>query len=101
MIRLATWPSSTNIFEPVSVQLSPDWVAGSVMPSSSQRPLSSVKASVAMVSPDAMPGRNSFLAASSPDCSSAVVASTAEEKNGAHSSERPISSSTMPSSMNE
>ena len=30
---------------------------GAVMPDSSQRPLSSVNASVAMVSPDAMPGR--------------------------------------------
>ena len=46
------------------------------MPLSSHLPLGSVKASVAIVSPDAMPGRCSFLAASSPECSSAEAAST-------------------------
>ncbi len=59
-----------------------------------------MKATVAIVSPLAMPGRKSFLAASSPLCSNVLAASTTVEKNGAHSSDRPISSSTMPSSMN-
>ena len=68
------------------------------MPLSSHLPLGSVKASVAIVSPEAMPGRCSFLAASSPAWSSVLVASTAEEKYGAHSSARPISSSTTVSS---
>ena len=53
---------------------------------------------MAIVSPEAMPGRCSFLAASSPACSSVVVASTADEKYGAHSRARPISSSTTVSS---
>ena len=44
------------------------------------------------------PGGSSFLAASSPECSSVLAASTTVEKYGAHSSARPISSSTMPSS---
>ena len=43
-----------------------------VMPLSSHLPFSSVKARVAIVSPEAMPGRSSFLAASSPACSSSV-----------------------------
>ena len=69
-----------------------------VMPASSQRPLSSVKASVAMVSPDAIPGSNSALAASSPEWMRVLAASTTVEKNGAHSSARPISSRTTMSS---
>ena len=55
------------------------------MPLSSHLPFGSVKASVAIVSPEAMPGRCSFLAASSPECSSAEAASTHELKYGAHS----------------
>ena len=43
-----------------------------------------------------MPGRCVFLAASSPLWSSVLAASTTDEKNGAHSRARPISSSTMP-----
>ncbi len=74
------WPSSTNILVPDRVQPSPDEVAVTVMPSSSQRPFSSVKARVAMVSPEAMPGSRSFLAASSPACSSVLAASTTVEK---------------------
>ena len=61
-------------------------------------PDGSVNATVAMVSPLAIPGRYDFLAASSPDCSRVLAASTTLEKNGAHSRARPISSSTMPSS---
>ncbi len=68
------------------------------MPASSQRPDGSVKATVAFVSPDAIPGSSSFLAASSPDSSSVLAASTTLEKNGAHSRARPISSSTTPNS---
>ena len=96
--RLATWPSSTNIFVPLMVHPSPDWVAVASMPASSHLPFGSVKASVAIVSPDAMPGRCSFLAASSPAWSRVVVASTADEKYGAHRSARPISSRTTVSS---
>ncbi len=70
------------------------------MPLSSHLPLGSVKATVAIVSPDAMPGRCSFLAASSPAWSSVLVARTAELKYGAHSRARPISSSTTVSSTN-
>ena len=98
MTRSAVWPSITNIFVPFSTQPSPCCVASMVMPLSSHLPDGSVKASVAMVSPAAMPGRKSFLAASSPLCSSVLAARTTVEKYGAHSSARPISSSTTPSS---
>ena len=69
-----------------------------VMPLSSHLPLSSVKASVAISSPEAICGRSSFLAASSPACSSVLVARATVEKYGAHSRRRPISSSTTVSS---
>jgi hypothetical protein len=68
------------------------------MPLSSQRPEGSVKARVAIVEPAAIPGRCAALAASSPEWMRVLAASTTEEKNGAQSSARPISSSTMPSS---
>ena len=58
--------------------------AARVMASRSQRPLSSVIASVAMVSPEAMPGRRSFLADSSPEDNSALAASATVEKYGTH-----------------
>jgi hypothetical protein len=58
----------------------------------------SVKARVAMVSPEAMPGRYAALAASSPECIRCWPASTTVEKYGAHSRRRPISSSTTMSS---
>ncbi len=61
-MRSAVWPSSTNIFVPLIVHESPDFVAGVVMPASSHLPDGSVNASVAIVSPDAMPGRSSFFA---------------------------------------
>ena len=57
MMRLAVCPSSTNIFVPVRVQPSPLGLASMVMPLSSHLPDGSVKASVAIVSPLAMPGR--------------------------------------------
>ena len=57
MIRLATCPSMTNILWPFSSQPSPFLVAANSMPLKSHFPLSSVMASVAIVSPDAMPGR--------------------------------------------
>ena len=97
-IRSAVWPSSTNIFSPLIFQLSPSLVAVASMPCSSQRPLASVRARVAMVSPEAMPGRSAFLAASSPLWRMVLAASTTVEKYGAHSSARPISSSTTISS---
>ena len=65
---------------PVSFQPSPSGVAVASMPDSSQRPFGSVKASVAMVSPDAMPGSSAFLAASSPEWISVLAASTTVEK---------------------
>ena len=74
------WPSSTNILVPLRVQPSPALVAVSSTPDSSQRPFSSVKASVALVSPEAMPGSSSFLAVSSSACSSVLAASTTVEK---------------------
>ena len=57
MMRLATWPSMTNILWPSSPQPSPNFEALHSMPPKSHFPLSSVMASVAIVSPDAMPGR--------------------------------------------
>ena len=57
MMRLATWPSMTNILWPSSTQPSPFFSALHSMPPKSHLPLSSVMASVAIVSPDAMPGR--------------------------------------------
>ncbi len=78
--------------------LSP-WPAASVAttdPSQPWRP--STKATVPSDSPEASRGSHSSRAASSPQWSSNDEASTAEEKNGAHSNARPISSSTMASS---
>src|SRR3984957_6651015 len=68
------------------------------MPPKSHFPLSSVMAKVAIVSPEAMPGRYDFLASSSPEVSSALAPSATDEKNGAHSSAAPISSKTTSSS---
>ena len=51
-----------------------------------------------MVSPDAMPGSSSLFWASVPAFMIASAASTTLEKYGAHSSTRPISSSTIASS---
>ncbi|CAB4617984.1 unannotated protein [freshwater metagenome] len=101
MMRFAVWPSSTKLFVPLMVKSDPEPFASMVMPASSQRPDGSVVASVAMVSPLAMPGRYAFFAASSPDCNNAFAARTTLEKYGAHNNARPISSSTTPSSMNE
>ncbi len=97
-IRSAVWPSRTYSFSPVSVQLSPEPLASRVTPASSQRPDASARATVAMVDPLAIPGRYSFLAASSPDTSSRLAARATLEKYGAHSRARPISSSTTISS---
>ena len=55
------------------------------MPASSHLPAGSVNATVAIVSPLAMPGRWACLAASSPDWISVLAASTTVEKNGADS----------------
>jgi hypothetical protein len=98
MIRPAVWPSSTNIFVPFSLKPSPAGVASMVMPLSSHLPDSSVKARVAMSSPEAICGRNSFLAASSPACRRVLVARATVEKYGAQRRRRPISSSTTVSS---
>ena len=68
------------------------------MPAASQRPFGSARARVAIVSPDAMPGSNVFFWSSVPPLRIALAASATVAKNGAHSSARPISSNTMPSS---
>jgi hypothetical protein len=98
MTRLAVWPSSTNVFEPSSVYPSPDEVAVIVMPASSQRPLSSVKATGGdrLAARDAR--QEELFACSSPEWRMALAASTTVEKYGAASSRRPISSSTTASS---
>ena len=74
--RSAVWPSITNIFVPVSVQPSPSLVAVASMPVSSHLPFGSVKASVAIVSPEAMPGRQRRLGG--------VVAGVEERVGGEH-----------------
>ena len=51
-----------------------------------------------MTRPVASPGSRSFLAPSSAQRSSASAASATLDRNGAHSSDRPISSKTRPSS---
>ena len=55
--RSATAPSMTKLLWPDSAHPSPAGLAARVTPSKSQRPLSSVRASVPMVSPEASPGQ--------------------------------------------
>jgi hypothetical protein len=62
---------------PSSIQPSPCFVAASLLASGSHDPSSSVNAIVAIVSPLAIPGSSSLLAASSELASSAFAASTA------------------------
>ena len=83
---------------PSRLHPSPACWACIVMPSSSQRPLSSVKAKRGDRLAAGDPRRYSALALSSPEASRAFAASATVEKYGAHSSERPISSSTTTSS---
>ena len=72
-----------------------------VIPLASHFPDGSVKASVAIVSPAAMPGRSACFCSSVPALRMALAARQTDEKNGAHSSARPISSSTTTSSTKE
>jgi hypothetical protein len=88
----------TNDLWPFNAQPSPEGVAARVIPSASHRPLSSVKARVPMVSPEAIPGRRYSLALWSPEVRMALAARATVEKNGAHSRAAPISSSTTMSS---
>ena len=67
----------------------------------SQRPFGSVTARAPRRSPEARGGSRSVFRESSPACRIAPAVSTAEEKYGAHSSARPISSQMMPSSTKE
>src|SRR5690606_16608108 len=97
-ITSARFPSGTKSLRPVSRHPPGPRSAVSRIPSSSQRPDSSTSASVATVSPATIPGSRSLHASRSPEASSAVVASTTVEKNGPHSTARPISSRTAPSS---
>ncbi len=55
--QAAVCPSSTKLLRPSSRQPSPDSVAAAWSRPVSQEPSSSVKASVAISSPEAMPGR--------------------------------------------
>ena len=73
-IRLAMCPSITNILCPLRTQPSPLGSAANSIPPKSHRPLSSVMASVPMVSPEAIPGRRYFLALSSPEVNMALAA---------------------------
>ena len=72
-----------------------------VMPLASHFPDGSVKASVAIVSPAAIPGRSACFCSSVPALRMALAARHTVEKNGAVSRARPISSSTTTSSTNE
>ena len=69
------------------------------IPAGSHDPLLSATASVAMVSPAAMPGKYRSQAALSLAASSAWAARTTVPKNGEQSSAAPISSSTTSSSV--
>ncbi len=74
------WPSSTKLLTPSSVYLPPAGVATASTPPTSQRPLGSVKASVAMVSPETMRGSSAVFCASVAVFMIAVAARTAEAK---------------------
>jgi len=65
-----------------------------VVAARSHPPASSVRATVAMVSPDAMPGRYRSWSSSDPTFMSALAASATVEKYGAHRRAAPISSKT-------
>ncbi len=79
-MRPALCPSSTKLLWPDSVHASLAFVADVVTASSSQRPASSVMASVAIVSPEAIDGSHCFIATSSFAVSSAFVARATVEK---------------------
>ena len=67
---------------PSIFQAAPSRLAVASMPEASHLPFASANASVAIVSPDAMPGRSARCAASSPASSKALTASTTVEKYG-------------------
>lgn len=100
MIMLADAPSRTYGLVPFSSQPPSASVARTVIPASVQLPYSSMIATVASVSPEAMPGRWRRQAASSPDCRRVFAASTTVENNGEQSRARPDSSRTIASSPN-
>ena len=75
----AMCPSSTNILVPLSFsRASPSAVAVASMLASSHRPLGSVKARVAIASPEAMPGGCPWRLVA--EWSTALAASTTDEK---------------------
>ena len=76
-------------------------MAASRIEAGSQDPPSSVKASVATVSPAAMPGSRSFIVSGSSLASSAAAASTALARYGPVNRAAPSSSSTMACSAKE
>ena len=71
------------------------FVAHILIDDMSQAPVSSVNASEAVRSPDAISGRYFFLYSSDAPYSIAFAVKTAVEKYGAQSKDRPISSKTM------
>ncbi len=78
--KLAVDPSVTKLRTPESTQPSPSRSAVVEVVERSHPPASSVRATVAIVSPEAMPGRYADLAASSPTSSSAFAARATVEK---------------------
>ena len=80
-MRSAVWPSSTKLLTPSSRNL-PSAAGAAVVsiPEASHRPLGSVKASVAVVSPRAIGGSRRCFSASVAAFMIAVAASTAVEK---------------------
>ena len=97
-ISAALAPSTTNDFSPCKVQPPAPRRASSSMPPASQRPFGSATASVASVSPAAIPGSSADFSDSLPAFKTAFAASATDAKYGAHSSARPISSRAIPSS---
>jgi hypothetical protein len=79
-IRPAVCPSRTNIFVPDSRKPLSPGVASMVMPPASHFPAGSVKARVAIVSPEAMPGRRADFCSSVPALRMALAARHTDEK---------------------
>src|SRR5579871_2943426 len=95
--RSATWPSTTNAFEPFSRKPLPDRAASSFV-CSGRCFVPSSTASAASNSPAEIFGKCSDFCAALPPRESAEAASTAVERNGDGTRVRPISSITTPAS---
>src|SRR5215208_6890500 len=99
--RSATAPSRTNDLWPEIAHFPSVSVAVVVTSAVSHEPESSAIATVAISSPEAIPGRYSLFASTSSQTSKSCAAITHEAKNGETTSARPISSSASPNSTNE